>query len=389
MRGGNLGWGNRCSCVFRAGVSVLFFVIVVSFWSKSARGSPLWPLTPEEHISVRIDNSPELDHVKLAWMGGLFLLLFLVLWIWDCQLVRESGRRQETFERLRDAEATYRFLFEHCPEGIILSDIDSGALIEFNDAAFGQLGYSRAEFAKLSLKNIVLDHDAFQNSMRAAGARISDVYCQCIKKDGIIRDFQVISQHAMTSSRDFYYSVWRDITETKKAQESLRQSESLLKIAGETARIGGWSVDLSLNRVTWSDEVALIHDMPVGYSPSVEEGIKFYAPEWREKISRVYGECASEGRPYDEEMEIFTAKGKRVWVRTIGYAIRDGDGRIIKVQGAFQDIHERRRITEDNMKHMRELEIFYKASIGREERILELKKQIEVLQKELGRDCGA
>ena len=125
--------------------------------------------------------------------------------------------------------------------------------------------------------------------------------------------------------------------------EALHESEALLRIAGRMAHLGGWIVNITENRVIWSDEVAAIHEAPHGYLPLVEEGINFYAPEWQEKIEKVYGACARDGVPYDEELEIITARGRRVWVRTIGEAIRDGDGTIIRVQGAFQDITDRKQ----------------------------------------------
>jgi two-component sensor histidine kinase len=48
--------------------------------------------------------------------------------------------------------------------------------------------------------------------------------------------------------------------------------------------------------------------------------------------------CAQDGIPYDFELPKMTAKGRRIWVRSIGEAVRDADGRIIRLQGAFQDI---------------------------------------------------
>ncbi len=126
-----------------------------------------------------------------------------------------------------------------------------------------------------------------------------------------------------------------------KAQErlnNLQESYVLLQIAGETAKFGGWSIDLNTKRVTWSDQVAKIHQMPIGYSPLVDEGINFYAPEWREKITAAFTACANKGVSYDEEMEIITAKGHRCWVRTVGQAVKDENGNIVKIQGAFQDI---------------------------------------------------
>lgn len=129
-----------------------------------------------------------------------------------------------------------------------------------------------------------------------------------------------------------------DITELNEAMETLRHRETLLAIAGKAVKLGGWSVILTEQRVVWSDEVAAIHEMPPGFSPSVEDGISFYAPECRDRIREVFGACARDGVPFDEELQIVTGKGRRVWVRTIGMAERDESGRIVKLQGAFQDI---------------------------------------------------
>ena len=120
--------------------------------------------------------------------------------------------------------------------------------------------------------------------------------------------------------------------------------DPLLGMAGRKARLGGWSVDLLANRIEWSDAVAAIHEMPPGYSPTIEMGISFYADEWRDRITSVFGECATKGVSYDECMGIVTAKGRRRWVRTIGEAVRDDEGRIVRVQGAFQDVTEFKRV---------------------------------------------
>ena len=143
-------------------------------------------------------------------------------------------------------------------------------------------------------------------------------------------------------------------SQRKQAQEKLKESLTILKIAEESAKLGGWSVDLKTNRVTWSNQVAAIHEMPYGFSPLIEEGIRFYAPEWREKMAKVFGDCAQNGIPYNEEMEIITTSGKRVWVHTMGDAVRNDQGEIFKVQGAFQDISERMQ-TEDALRINQEM----------------------------------
>lgn len=122
--------------------------------------------------------------------------------------------------------------------------------------------------------------------------------------------------------------------------KQLEEGNDLLRIAGKSAKLGGWNVKLDENLSYWSDEVAAIHELHPGFVPTVEEGINFYAPEWRERIIKVFTDCAQKGIPYDEEMEILTKSGKRVWVRTIGEAVKDNNGKIVKVQGAFQDISD-------------------------------------------------
>jgi hypothetical protein len=149
-------------------------------------------------------------------------------------------------------------------------------------------------------------------------------------------------QHRFYPSPDGLSVFSKDITESKLAEEKIKEHSSLIRIAAEKAKLGGWNVDLKENRSYWSDEVAAIHEMPPGYAPLVENGISFYAPEWRERIIKVFTDCAVNGVTYDEEMEIITSTGKRVWVRTIGEAVRDEKGNIYKVQGAFQDISERK-----------------------------------------------
>lgn len=134
---------------------------------------------------------------------------------------------------------------------------------------------------------------------------------------------------------------------TVELQEEIQrrmQAENLLKIAGNAARLGGWIMDVKSNQVTWSDEVALIHEMPIGYSPTTQEGIALFAPEHRMIIERAVKKCVQEGVSYDLELEKFTAKGRRIWVRTIGQPVRDAVGNIVRLQGSFQDITERKTL---------------------------------------------
>lgn len=140
-----------------------------------------------------------------------------------------------------------------------------------------------------------------------------------------------------------------------KQEDCLQQGLNLLRMAGKAGRFGGWSYDLLTKTVAWSDELSTIHETESDFVPTVENGINFYAPEWRNRITEVFTRCATEGIPYDEELEIITAKGKRLWVRTLGEAVKNENGEIVKVVGSFQDITIQKQ---DQIKILEEQEKF-------------------------------
>lgn len=192
------------------------------------------------------------------------------------------------------------------------------------------------------------DRDSVKEKFREALERNQDwkFECRIFRKDGELRWIWAAGRPMADDEGNLnrIIGIVQDITDRKNAESTLESSYTLLRFAGKIARFGGWTIDLggdisdiSNRLVEWSDAVAEIHETPKGYSPSVKDAIGFYAPEYREEVSHAFTECAVNGIPYDEEMEILTKKGNRKWIRTIGEAVRE-DGIIVRVQGAFQDI---------------------------------------------------
>jgi PAS domain S-box-containing protein len=131
--------------------------------------------------------------------------------------------------------------------------------------------------------------------------------------------------------------------EPRQAEEKLRYQQAVLEMASRAARIGGWVANLADGHVYWSDEVCAIHEVPSGTIPTLEEALQFYAPESRKAIREALERAVHEGTPFDVELEIITAKGRRVWVHSIGQPEYDVNGTVMRVQGAFQDITEKKQ----------------------------------------------
>ncbi|MBD1917395.1 MULTISPECIES: PAS domain-containing sensor histidine kinase [Cyanophyceae] len=123
-----------------------------------------------------------------------------------------------------------------------------------------------------------------------------------------------------------------------QTHDTLRSQQTLLQIASEIGHVGGWLVRLDDPVTIWSEEVCRIHEVEPGFAPTVAQGIEFYAPEYRDRITSVFVACVQTGLPFDEELQIITARQNRVWVRSIGQPVRGAQGTIVAVQGAFQDI---------------------------------------------------
>lgn len=135
--------------------------------------------------------------------------------------------------------------------------------------------------------------------------------------------------------------------------ERLGHQQALLSMASRLGRLGAWEVDLPSRQVTWSDELCVIHEVPPGYSPSFEDAVAFFAPEDRESVSAAFSACVHQGTPFDLELQVVTAAGRRLGVRCIGEAVRDRSGAIMRVRGAFQDITDR-KLAEEEIRHLAE-----------------------------------
>ncbi|TCM85504.1 sensor domain-containing protein [Rhodovulum steppense] len=120
-----------------------------------------------------------------------------------------------------------------------------------------------------------------------------------------------------------------------------RRAEALLRHAGMLAGLGCWELVPETGEMYWSDETCRIHGVPPDYRPTLEDGIKFYAPDVRDTIAQAVSAGLQTGTPWDLELPLDRADGARIYVRAIGEPVREA-GRTVRILGAFQDITERK-----------------------------------------------
>ncbi|TLV02671.1 PAS domain S-box protein [Dyadobacter luticola] len=140
-----------------------------------------------------------------------------------------------------------------------------------------------------------------------------------------------------------FIAVERDISARKRSEEEMRRMQYMLEQTNTVARIGGWELNLQTDKLYWTPITKELHEVAGDYEPNLSTAISFYKEGYhRDLITRVVNEAIATGKSWDSELQIVTAKGNEVWVRTIGKS-EVVDGVSIRIYGAFQDITSRKR----------------------------------------------
>ena len=135
----------------------------------------------------------------------------------------------------------------------------------------------------------------------------------------------------------------RNISNRKRAQETLRRKEGELAEAQRLARLGNWLWDAKKNILTWSEELYRIHGLdPRSPAPSYEEFARLFTPESWERLSAAMRDDLKTGSVQELDLELVRPDGSRRWVSTRGVVISDGHGHAIHLHGTTQDITERK-----------------------------------------------
>jgi PAS domain S-box-containing protein len=224
-------------------------------------------------------------------------------------------------------------IFDTAQDIICILGFD-GKFKKINRGASYLLGYSEEELLSKSFMDFVHPADWFETETvldhLCQGQNFMHFFNRLISKSGdsVWLDWN----STVVVKEELIYSVAKDITEERELQ-------SLLDSANKMARIGFWEVDVASGIQYWSPVTKEIHEVSEDFVADIERAIAFYAPESKPIITESFNKCIETGEPYDHELQIITAKERKIWVRTQGQA-EFRDGVCVRVYGSFQDISD-------------------------------------------------
>jgi len=261
--------------------------------------------------------------------------------------------RKKAEEALAESERNYRNLFDSSTDGIFILDLD-GSFIDANRTAYERLGYSREEF--LSLHIIELDDpinaEFVPERMKQIREQGSAVFeSSNLRKDGSKMPVEVNARLLEYNGKQVYFSVIRDITERKKAEEALRENKERLDLALQSAHMGVWRWEIKENRRYFDNLTChLLGITPATFTGTAEEFFQTVHPEDREKIKAELARTIEQDVLYEPKYRVVWPDGSVHYITARGRLVRDEMGQPARINGILWDITDQLLLEQERMK---------------------------------------
>ena len=256
--------------------------------------------------------------------------------------VIEHKRREDA---LRESERRYRQMFENNRAVQLLLDPVSGAIVDANMAASDFYGYSREELTSMRIWDInVLGSERVRAEMSIAAAQERSFFIfRHMRASGEVRDVEVHSGPVDVGGRQLLYSIIHDITERRRAEQALQQSEEKYRNIFKHAPVGILQTARDGKLMTANSALAKIlgYDSAEDLLNSTSAADLWADPAERE---RTYDKYEPHGFVANFETQWKKKDGGTIWVQINAHLVESPSGRY--VEGFIHDISERKRAEE-------------------------------------------
>ncbi len=262
-------------------------------------------------------------------------------------IAKDITERKRAEEDLRESEERFRLLSEAAFEAIAIHE--EGVLLNANDQYFKMFGYEPDEAIGKEMISVTFAPEFLEFVQKQVTADSLESYEAIgIRKDGTRFPMELRARKMKYKGRIVRFGAIRDITERKKAEEALHDSEHLLKEAQKVAHIGHWELDPKIGTPIWSDEIFRIFGLdPKDNEPSfVNHETHLHPNDWP-ILNEAVAKASMDGAPFDIQFRIVQPSGEIKWMHALGTTIMDSKGVISKLFGTAQDITERKRAEEE------------------------------------------